>query len=217
MLAILMYIHVMFVRSPITCLDKVFATEGWPRTGVLRVEVVKNASEGYNITHSYEKEFSRLDLESLYAPTSSAVGQEEEEDAGGGPFSPPGSPASFNASQVASNGSDAAARGNATYPSAGNDSAATAAAATAAATAAGRGGEKDRGEEVQPPPEEVVGSPAEGEDASNQQKATRSSFPTFKPWASVWRHKLSLLALQPFRETLSELEMLNKLGENFQL
>lgn len=205
-----MYIHVIFVRSPITCLDKVFATEGWPRAGVLRVEVVKNASEGYNITHSYEKEFSRLDLESLYAPTSSAVGQEEEEDPGGGGGGVGGFPSSglsaFNDSQVAANDSNSGTRGsNASFNFPTNDS---------VVVGAVSGSEKEeRKEETPTVPPDDSGGPTESEDSSSGQQKARSSFPAFKPWSSVWRHKLSLLALQPFRETLSELEMLNKLGK----
>ena len=55
-----MYIHVVFARSPINCLQSIQKT--WPRNGILRVEIVKNASEDYNIFKSYEKEYSEYEL-----------------------------------------------------------------------------------------------------------------------------------------------------------
>lgn len=54
---VLAYIHISFSRSPTTCLDHVKAT--WPREGILRVEILKNPSEDYNVEQSYAKE-SRL-------------------------------------------------------------------------------------------------------------------------------------------------------------
>lgn len=65
MLAVLIYIHVVFARSPINCLQHVQKT--WPRTGILRVEIVKNASEDYNITKSYEKEYSEYEVPGLFS------------------------------------------------------------------------------------------------------------------------------------------------------
>ena len=56
----LIYIHVVFARSPIDCLQGVQST--WPRHGILRVEIVKNASDDYSIIHSYEKEYNQYDL-----------------------------------------------------------------------------------------------------------------------------------------------------------
>ena len=50
------YIHIVFTRSPINCLQSVQKT--WPRQGILRVEIVRNASENYTILHSYRKEYS---------------------------------------------------------------------------------------------------------------------------------------------------------------
>ena len=55
-LGILVYIHVVFARAPINCLEHVH--HKWPRHGILRVEIVKNASDDYNIISSYEKEYS---------------------------------------------------------------------------------------------------------------------------------------------------------------
>lgn len=52
-LLILAYIHIVFARAPINCLDHI--KEDWPRTGILRVEIVHNASENYGIIDSYEK------------------------------------------------------------------------------------------------------------------------------------------------------------------
>lgn len=54
------YIHVVFARAPINCLQHVQGT--WPRTGILRVEIVKNVTPDYDIQKSYEKEYSELEL-----------------------------------------------------------------------------------------------------------------------------------------------------------
>lgn len=53
-LFVLVYIHVVFTRSPINCLDHV--QKNWPRDGILRVEIVRNAAEDYTVEKSYEKE-----------------------------------------------------------------------------------------------------------------------------------------------------------------
>lgn len=53
-LAVLVYIHVVFARDPINCLAHV--QNDWPRTGILRVEIVRNAPQNYSVTDSYEKE-----------------------------------------------------------------------------------------------------------------------------------------------------------------
>lgn len=51
---VLVYIHMTFTKSPVTCLDHVKDT--WPRDGILRVEILRNAAKDYNIEHSYAKE-----------------------------------------------------------------------------------------------------------------------------------------------------------------
>lgn len=51
---VLVYIHIAFSRTPTTCLDHVKDT--WPRDGILRVEIVKNVDQDYNIEQSYAKE-----------------------------------------------------------------------------------------------------------------------------------------------------------------
>ena len=60
MLFMLGYIHVVFARAPINCLQHV--QDSWPRTGILRVEIVKNVSPDYDIHSSYKKEYSELEL-----------------------------------------------------------------------------------------------------------------------------------------------------------
>ena len=62
-LFMLIYIHVVFARSPTNCLAHV--QSNWPRNGILRVEVVRNASEDYTIMQSYEKEYSDINLAEL--------------------------------------------------------------------------------------------------------------------------------------------------------
>ncbi|XP_033737845.1 membralin-like [Pecten maximus] len=59
-LAILAYIHIVFARTPINCLSSIQKT--WPRHGILRVEIVQNASENYSLVNSYEKEYSDFSL-----------------------------------------------------------------------------------------------------------------------------------------------------------
>jgi len=49
------YIHVVFAHDPINCLAHV--QNDWPRAGILRVEIVRNAPMNYSITDSYEKEY----------------------------------------------------------------------------------------------------------------------------------------------------------------
>jgi len=53
-LAVLVYIHVVFAHDPINCLAHI--QNDWPRAGILRVEIVRNAPQNYSITDSYEKE-----------------------------------------------------------------------------------------------------------------------------------------------------------------
>jgi len=53
-LGVLVYIHVVFAHDPINCLAHV--QNDWPRAGILRVEIVRNAPQNYSITDSYEKE-----------------------------------------------------------------------------------------------------------------------------------------------------------------
>lgn len=59
-LSILVYIHVVFARTPINCLSHV--KDSWPRDGILRVEIVHNASENYTLINSYEKEYTDFTL-----------------------------------------------------------------------------------------------------------------------------------------------------------
>lgn len=51
---VLAYIHVAFSRTPTTCLEHV--RDQWPREGILRVEILRNADQNYNIEQSYAKE-----------------------------------------------------------------------------------------------------------------------------------------------------------------
>lgn len=51
---VLVYIHIVFSKTPSTCLLHVKDT--WPRDGILRVEIVRNLPKDYNIEHSYAKE-----------------------------------------------------------------------------------------------------------------------------------------------------------------
>lgn len=44
----------MFSRSPTNCLEHI--RDDWPRDGILRVEILRNGGEDYNIEKSYAKE-----------------------------------------------------------------------------------------------------------------------------------------------------------------
>lgn len=59
-LGILVYIHAVFAKAPMNCLEHV--QDLWPRDGILRVEIVRNAPENYSIIHSYRKEYSDIQL-----------------------------------------------------------------------------------------------------------------------------------------------------------
>ncbi|XP_014208464.1 membralin isoform X2 [Copidosoma floridanum] len=51
---VLVYIHVVFSRTPANCLEHV--RDDWPRDGILRVEILRNAGEDYSVEKSYAKE-----------------------------------------------------------------------------------------------------------------------------------------------------------------
>ncbi|EZA52467.1 membralin [Ooceraea biroi] len=51
---VLAYIHIAFSRAPTKCLEHI--RDEWPRDGILRVEILKNAGEDYSIEKSYAKE-----------------------------------------------------------------------------------------------------------------------------------------------------------------
>lgn len=77
MLAILAYIHIVFARTPINCLSGIQKT--WPRHGILRVEIVQNASENYSLINSYEKEYSDFTVH-VFNENEKAESEEETED-----------------------------------------------------------------------------------------------------------------------------------------
>ena len=54
-LAVLVYIHIVFAHDPVNCLAHI--QNEWPRAGILRVEIVRNTPQNYSITDSYEKEY----------------------------------------------------------------------------------------------------------------------------------------------------------------
>uniref|UniRef100_A0A0B6ZAA1 Membralin n=1 Tax=Arion vulgaris TaxID=1028688 RepID=A0A0B6ZAA1_9EUPU len=59
-LGILVYIHAVFAKSPMNCLEHV--QDIWPRDGILRVEIVRNAPDNYSLFNSYRKEYSDIQL-----------------------------------------------------------------------------------------------------------------------------------------------------------
>lgn len=74
LLFILVYVHVAFARGPSNCLQTV--EKDWPRNGILRVEIVRNAPENYTIFNSYKKEYHNLRFEELVGGDS-GVSEEE--------------------------------------------------------------------------------------------------------------------------------------------
>lgn len=59
-LAILVYIHAVFAKAPMNCLEHI--QDSWPRDGILRVEIARNVPENYTIIHSYKKEYSDMQM-----------------------------------------------------------------------------------------------------------------------------------------------------------
>lgn len=51
---VLAYIHIVFSRAPTNCLEHI--RDEWPRDGILRVEILRNADDDYSIEESYAKE-----------------------------------------------------------------------------------------------------------------------------------------------------------------
>lgn len=86
-LFILAYIHVVFARGPLDCLAHI--QKDWPRNGILRVEIVRNAPSNYSIIDSYSKEYhgdslfgdEDSDLAAAYASESSGVNESETHEA----------------------------------------------------------------------------------------------------------------------------------------
>jgi len=70
---LLSYLHIVFNRNPINCLGPVQAT--WPRDGILRVEIVHNASTFFIM--SYDDEHSKHERDENNE--SGSVSDEEEE------------------------------------------------------------------------------------------------------------------------------------------
>lgn len=58
MLLVLIYIHGVFSQNPTNCL--VDLHEKWPKDGILRVEIINNASSNYTLVDSYKKEYGEL-------------------------------------------------------------------------------------------------------------------------------------------------------------
>jgi len=54
-LFVLAYIHIVFARGPLDCLAHV--QNEWPRSGILRIEIVRNPPSNYSIADSYNKEY----------------------------------------------------------------------------------------------------------------------------------------------------------------
>ncbi|CAD5112308.1 DgyrCDS1534 [Dimorphilus gyrociliatus] len=59
-LCLLVYIHIVFNHGPTTCLRHI--ENDWPKSGVLRVEVVRNVRTDYSIIESYEKEYENVNI-----------------------------------------------------------------------------------------------------------------------------------------------------------
>ena len=68
LLLILVYIHSVFSKQPANCLRDI--EDSWPRDGILRVEIIANASENYTLTQSYKKEYGALNYQYLYGEDS---------------------------------------------------------------------------------------------------------------------------------------------------
>jgi hypothetical protein len=85
-LFVLAYIHVVFARGPLDCLAHI--QNEWPRNGILRVEIVRNAPANYSIIDSYSKEYhddslfgDESDLTASHPSESAGVNNSETDDA----------------------------------------------------------------------------------------------------------------------------------------
>lgn len=76
-LGILVYIHAVFAKSPMNCLEHV--QDIWPRDGILRVEIVRSAPENYSLFNSYKKEYSDIHL-FFHSSLAEEIGLEAEGD-----------------------------------------------------------------------------------------------------------------------------------------
>ena len=79
-LALLTYVHYAFTRHPVNCLQHLTSQHrSWLRDGIVRIEIMRNASPNYTLMDSYHKEFagSRNDLyeESIATVPASSQGQ----------------------------------------------------------------------------------------------------------------------------------------------
>ena len=59
-LLLLVYIHLVYTRNPVHCLEHISPT--WPRDGILRVEIVRQPPQDYTIQHSYSKANFIIDI-----------------------------------------------------------------------------------------------------------------------------------------------------------
>lgn len=55
----LIYIHGVFSKQSTNCLKDV--EDKWPRDGILRVEIIRNALSNYSLADSYRKEYGPFD------------------------------------------------------------------------------------------------------------------------------------------------------------
>ena len=168
----LIYIHIVFARSPINCLDGIQQT--WPRSGILRVEIVKNASDDYSILNSYEKEYSQYDADiAQFFNITEELGEEGDADV------------SVASDKESPSASDAASTDEPVEPSEAGDVSMS----------------SDIGVV-----EEVFGNSASV--TANSSDANMSVTLDFKIESETPQRNM-----QPFRETLSELEMFAKAGD----
>lgn len=58
---VLVYIHVVFSRTPTTCLEHI--RDSWPRDGILRVEIVRGSSQGQDV--SVENNYAQTEKEDI--------------------------------------------------------------------------------------------------------------------------------------------------------
>lgn len=58
---VLVYIHVVFSRTPTTCLEHI--RDSWPRDGILRVEIIRGASQGQEV--SVENNYAQTEKDDI--------------------------------------------------------------------------------------------------------------------------------------------------------
>lgn len=65
LLLVLVYIHGVFSKQPTNCLQDI--EHAWPKDGILRVEILYNASHNHTLEQSYKREYGAWNYHHFYS------------------------------------------------------------------------------------------------------------------------------------------------------